>query len=216
MALALFDLDNTLLNGDSDHAWGVYLGEIGVLDQAEQTKAQDYFYAQYTKGDLDIFEFLEYQLSVLADHEPQQLFDWRADYVETRIKPMVDQEIVARLEHHRDQGDKLVIITATNDFVTQPIADLLNVDTLIATTAEKLQHGYTGKVTGTPCFQDGKITRLNDWLAGTDFSYKDSWFYSDSHNDLPLLKKVDKPVAVKPDPVLLEFAQQNQWEIINP
>ena len=215
MALALFDLDNTLLNGDSDHAWGLYLAKVGAVDQATQEQKQDEFYQQYVDGDLDIIEFLTYQLSPLTQYPLAQLLEWRNDFIDTVIKPMVETGKPNLVKQHRDSGDTLVIITATNDFITQPIADLFEVETLIATQAEIVDHQYTGKVTGTPCFQTGKITRLNQWLSTQTIDMTHSWFYSDSINDLPLLDIVDNPVAVTPDDKLRAHAEHKKWPIID-
>ena len=215
MALALFDLDNTLLNGDSDHAWGLYLAKVGAVDQATQEQKQDEFYQQYVDGDLDIIEFLTYQLSPLTQYPLAQLLEWRNDFIDTVIKPMVETGKPNLVKQHRDSGDTLVIITATNDFITQPIADLFEVETLIATQAEIVDHQYTGKVTGTPCFQTGKITRLNQWLSTQTIDMSHSWFYSDSINDLPLLDIVDNPVAVTPDDKLRAHAEHKKWPIID-
>ena len=215
MALALFDLDNTLLDGDSDHAWGMYLADIGVVDANEHKHKQDYYYQRYLEGTLDILEFLNFQLAVLTEHSLEQLLQWRGDFVETVIRPMVAGNKLSLIEHHRRNRDDLLIITATNDFVTRPIADLLGIETLIATTAEFVNGAYTGRVSGTPCFQEGKVTRLNQWLQNNRKSLSGSWFYSDSMNDLPLLERVDNPVAVTPDDRLREHAEKLHWPIID-
>lgn len=215
MALALFDLDNTLLNGDSDHAWGLYLVEVGAVDPALHEKKQNEFYQQYIDGELDIFEFLEFQLSPLARFPLEQLYHWREEFLEKVIKPMIASGKPELIEKHRTADDKLVIITATNDFITRPIADLLNVETLIATQAEIKNQNYTGNVSGTPCFQDGKIVCLKNWLATQQFEMTDSCFYSDSYNDLPLLQCVDYPIAVTPDDKLRAHAEHQNWPIID-
>jgi HAD superfamily hydrolase (TIGR01490 family) len=214
LALALFDLDNTLLNGDSDHSWGLYLAELGVVDPESHRQRQDYFYQQYTAGTLDILDFLEFQLAPLAQHSVNQLLIWRSAFIEEIIKPMIASGKPELIEPHRQNNDTLVIITATNDFITQPIADLLGVSTLIATQVEFKDAAYTGKITGAPCFQKGKIERLNQWLDHPSVFDK-SYFYSDSINDLPLLALVDHPVAVTPDDKLRSHAQQQGWDIID-
>lgn len=213
MALALFDLDKTLIEGDSDHAWGIFLTEIGVVDAAEHAKAQDKFYADYLNCVLDINEFLAFQLAPLKNNTMTDLLAWRDDFIQQKILPIMHDSKVELVEKHRTQGDELVIITATNSFITRPIADLFNIDTLIATEPEQNIHGFTGKVDGTPCFQSGKITKLNEWMSNTQHSLQGSWFYSDSYNDLPLLKEVDHPVCVSPDDQLTEHAQQHNWPI---
>ncbi len=215
MDLALFDLDNTLLNGDSDHAWGLFLAAIGVVDQVEQKEQQDYFYAQYSSGKLDMTEFLNFQLKPLKENNLKTLHKWRARYVDEVVQGMIDSGRADLLTPHREAGDKLVIITATNDFITRPIADALGVTTLIATTAEFSDGQYTGHSIGVPCFQDGKIKRLEEWLAGQSASYNKRYFYSDSINDLPLLELVDVPIAVNPDPSLRAHAEQLHWKIID-
>ena len=215
MALALFDLDNTILNGDSDHAWGLFLAEIGVFDADEQTRMQDKYYQDYLHGCLDIQEFLEFQLAPLGQHSLEQLYQWRSDYMQSIIAPMLESGKPELLESHRQNGDELLIVTATNDFITRPIADLLNVNTLIATTAEFLDNRYTGKPTGTPSFKEGKVTRVNEWLIQNTQSLEGSYFYSDSINDLPLLELVTTPVAVTPDDKLRSHALNLGWKIID-
>ena len=215
MALALFDLDNTLINGDSDHGWGVFLGQIGVVDPVEQETKQEYYYQQYIQGVLDINEFLDFQLAVLAQHPLEKLIEWRTQYVEEIIAPMISNGKADLLEPHREKGDELVIVTATNDFITRAIADRLAVDNLIATTAEIVDGHYTGRATNTPCFAVGKVTRLRQWLESNPHSLNGSWFYSDSYNDLPLLELCDNPVAVTPDDRLRKYAEGQAWPIID-
>ncbi len=215
MALALFDLDNTLLNGDSDHGWGIFLAKIGVVDPIAQKQKQDHFYQQYLEGKLDIYEFCEYQFEVLANNSVEQLNQWHAQYMEEIIEPMIVSGKADLLAPHKERGDDILIITATNDFVTTPIAKRLGVETILATTAEFKDGKYTGKVEGTPCFQEGKISRLNEWLQANNKVFEDSTFYSDSMNDLPLLEAVDTPIAVTPDDRLRAHAQKLHWEIID-
>ena len=215
MALALFDLDNTLLNGDSDHAWGMYLAKIGAVDPEEQKTKQDYFYQQYVNGTLDIYEFCEFQFSVLAKTPFSKLKEWHDDYMSTMIEPMIETGKADLIEKHRVAGDDIVIITATNDFVTAPIAKRLGVETLIATQAECVDGNFTGQVKGIPCFQDGKVLRLNEWLKQNNKKMDNSYFYSDSINDLPLLKVVDQAIAVTPDDKLRAHALKFDWPIID-
>ncbi len=215
MALALFDLDNTLLNGDSDHSWGIYLASIGAVDPIYQKQKQDFFYQQYQAGKLDIYEFCEFQFSVLTQHSLDQLFEWRADFLETVIEPMILSGKANLVEEHREAGDELLIITATNDFITAPIAERLGVPTLIATNAEMIDGKFTGKLSGTPCYQAGKVTRLNAWLKQHGKKFEHSYFYSDSINDLPLLERVDTPVAVTPDDKLRAHAHNLNWRIVD-
>lgn len=215
MSLAIFDLDNTLLGGDSDHAWGQFLVEQGIVDGESYQQANDYFLQQYQQGGLNINEFLEFALKPLSQHSKQQLDQWHQQFMRQAIAPMRLPKADKLLQHHRQRGDFLLIITATNEFVTGPIAKSLGVDHLIATTPEFLNGAYTGRVDGTPCFQQGKVVRLQQWLQHTGQTLRGSYFYSDSHNDLPLLELVDHPVAVDADPTLASEAKQRGWPEIS-
>lgn len=215
MTLAIFDLDNTLLAGDSDHAWGEFLVEESIVDADEYQKANDKFYQEYLNGELDILHYLSFALQPLARHDMQQLLTWRKEFVEKKIRPMMQASATELLDSHRAQGHTLLIITATNRFVTEPVAELLGIEHLIATEPELVNGRYTGEVAGVPSFQDGKVTRLHDWLESTGESLDGAWFYSDSHNDAPLLRKVDNPVAVDPDPTLENIAKENGWKIMS-
>ncbi|MBV1787902.1 HAD-IB family hydrolase [Marinobacterium sp. D7] len=215
MRLAIFDLDNTLLNGDSDHAWGEFLCRRSIVDEAEYRAANDHFFRQYQSGALDIHEFLNFALRPLANHAPEQLQAWHNAFMEECIEPMMLPAAHALLEQHRQAGDYLLIITATNSFVTAPIAKRLGVDGLLATEPERLGDRFTGRVAGTPCFQGGKVERLSRWLEETGHSLKESSFYSDSHNDLPLLEQVDFPYAVNPDDKLRQIAVERDWPILD-
>lgn len=215
MTLAIFDLDNTLLAGDSDHAWGEFLVEESIVDADEYQKANDKFYQEYLNGELDIQHYLSFALQPLARHEMKQLLTWRKEFVEKKIRPMMQASATELLDSHRAQGHTLLIITATNRFVTEPVAELLGIEHLIATEPELVNGRYTGEVAGVPSFQDGKVTRLHDWLESTGESLDGAWFYSDSHNDAPLLRKVENPVAVDPDPTLESIAKENGWKIMS-
>lgn len=215
MTLAIFDLDNTLLAGDSDYLWGEFLVERGIVDQATYESENARFYEEYKRGALDIGEFLRFALAPLAAHPTEQLNDWREAFIQEKITPILLPAARILLDRHREAGDTLMIITATNRFVTEPIAGLYGIQHLIATTPEMLDGRYTGRFSGIPCFQDGKVTRLDEWLAHHQGSLTGSWFYSDSHNDLPLLKKVSNPVAVDPDELLADQARLNGWPIIS-
>jgi len=216
MRLALFDLDNTLLAGDSDFEWAQYLIEQGVLDREVYEARNQAFYDQYKAGTLDIHEFLDFQLRPLARHPREQLDAWHRDYMARKVIPMVAPGTAALLAKHRD--DVQVIVTATNSFVTAPIAQHLGVAHLIATEPEQQEGQFTGKVAGTPSFKAGKVTRLESWLAAQGKTWADvtdSWFYSDSLNDLPLLAHVHHPVAVDPDATLRAHAEAQGWPIIS-
>jgi HAD superfamily hydrolase (TIGR01490 family) len=213
MALALFDLDNTLLADDSDFLWGCFLVDKGLVDKSTYDEANKRFYDDYKKGILDIYEFLAFSLKPLTRYSREQLTDLHREFMEALIKPVMTEKGIAQIRYHRDKGDVTVIITATNSFVTEPIAAAFGVDDLIATEPEMVDGKYTGKVAGTPCYQQGKVTRLNQWLVNTSHDLQGSTFYSDSHNDLALLECVSTPVAVDPDDELKATALARNWEI---
>ncbi|WP_271410196.1 HAD family hydrolase [Pseudomonas sp. Q1-7] len=215
MRLALFDLDNTLLGGDSDHAWGDYLCERGILDGIAYKARNDAFYQDYLAGRLEIRDYLNFSLEILGRTEMGQLDQWHREFMRDCIEPIILPKAEALLAEHRAAGDKLLIITATNRFVTAPIARRLGVETLLATECEMAGGRYTGRTTDVPCFREGKVTRLARWLGETGFSLEDSSFYSDSLNDLPLLEQVTRPVAVDPDPKLRAEAERRGWPVIS-
>ncbi|MCU7918946.1 MAG: HAD-IB family hydrolase [Candidatus Thiodiazotropha sp. (ex Dulcina madagascariensis)] len=214
MALAIFDLDNTLLAGDSDYLWGEFLVEKGVVDGEWYRKENERFYRQYKLGRLDIFEFLRFSLKPLRENRPEKLWQWRKEFLDHKIAPLIGAEARRLVERHREAGDQLLIITATNAFVTAPIAQKFGIDHLIATEPETLDGHYTGEVAGEPSFREGKVKRLHAWLDEHQQNLRGSWFYSDSHNDLPLLEQVDNPVAVDPDETLERIAQERNWPIL--
>ncbi|GAB6068521.1 HAD family hydrolase [Methylothermus subterraneus] len=214
-ALALFDLDNTLLGGDSDYLWGQFLVEQGIVDPAAYEAANRRFYADYRQGRLDIAAFLEFSLKPLSEHPVEFLLALRQRFVETKIAPLILPAGRALVEYHQNRGDLVAIVTATNAFVTEPIAKLLGVPHLLATRPE-FRHGrYTGRFVGIPCFQHGKVLHLKEWLRDKALEPERAVFYSDSHNDLPLLEQVPHPVAVDPDPVLEEVARQRGWTVLS-
>jgi HAD superfamily hydrolase (TIGR01490 family) len=215
MTLAIFDLDNTLIQGDSDLLWGRYLVEHGHIDPSYYEDRHARYYQDYLNGQLNIFDFLSFQLEVLARHDEATLLGWRAEYLVQKIHPIVLPKAEALVGRHRNRGDTLVIITATNRFLTEPIAALFGIANLIATEPEVIDGRYTGRVSGTPAFAAGKVSRLSQWMAGRWTENEERWFYSDSHNDLPLLNTVTHPVAVDPDPTLAAAAAQNCWPIIS-
>ncbi len=216
MRLALFDLDNTLLAGDSDFEWAQFLIGKGVLDREVYEARNQAFYEQYKAGSLDIHEFLDFQLKPLSRHPRAQLDAWHAEFMARKVIPMVAPGTPALLKRH--ETDLRVIVTATNSFVTGPIARHFGIGHLIATEPEALAGEFTGRVVGEPAFREGKVRRLEAWLAErgeTWASVEDSWFYSDSLNDLPLLAHVHHPVAVDPDPTLRAHAEAHGWPVIS-
>lgn len=215
MTLAIFDLDNTLIAGDSDYLWGQFLVDQGIVDRDAYEAANAHFYEEYKRGRLDIDEFLTFALKPLSEHPPGQLLEWRAAFVREKIEPILLPAARVLIEHHRSLGDTLMIITATNRFVTEPIAATYGIEHLIATAPEFIDGRYTGRYVGIPCFQAGKVTRLEAWLAEHDRTLDGSWFYSDSHNDLPLLERVAHAVAVDPDDALAARAREAGWSIIS-
>ncbi len=215
MQLAIFDLDNTLLAGDSDHSWGQFLARTGAVDGAAYAAQNQRFYEDYQRGTLDIDAFLRFSLAPLARFPVAELHAWRAEFVRTVIEPMITDKAQALVAQHRAQGDELLIITATNKFVTEPIAALFGIEHLLATEPELESGRYTGNYCGVPTFQAGKQKALADWLAARGSAPSKTWFYSDSRNDLPLLEAVDHPVAVDPDAVLRARAEQAGWPIIS-
>lgn len=215
MTLAIFDLDNTLLHGDSDHSWGQFLVEQGVVDAAEYKRTNDHFYEQYQQGTLDYDAFTAFALKPLSENSMEQLAAWHKQFMQEKVQPMLQIKAQELLQKHREQGHYLLIITATNAFITRPIAELMAVDAILATEPEIVKGRYTGKPSGTPCFREGKVQRLYEWLEETGHTLKGSYFYSDSINDLPLLQVVDKPIVVDADEALTRYAEQHNWPIIS-
>jgi HAD superfamily hydrolase (TIGR01490 family) len=215
VSLAIFDLDNTLIADDSDYLWGQFLVDQGIVDKNHYESANAKFYDDYKQGTLDIVEFLRFSLRPLADNNPEQLYRWRAQFIEETIRPLMLESAQQLIDKHKGRGDTLLVITATNRFVTEPIVNLYGIENLLATTPEFIDGRYTGGFNGTPCFREGKVKLLEAWLKNSTETMQDSWFYSDSHNDLPLLQLVDNPVAVDPDDKLADFAKTANWPIIS-
>jgi len=215
VSLAIFDLDNTLLQGDSDYLWGKFLVDQGEVDGETYERTNQKFYDDYKAGQLDIFAFLAFSLEPLTRISTERLTALHAQYMQEIIQPLILPAALALVDKHRQQGDSLLIITATNSFITAPIAKAFGIDELLATDPEIIDGRYTGKVSGTPCYQEGKVVRLIEWLSGNDLNLENSWFYSDSHNDLPLLNRVTHPIAVNPDETLRKEAESNGWDIID-
>lgn len=215
MALALFDLDNTLLAGDSDHAWGEFLCRRGLVEVDSYRARNDAFYQDYLNGCLDVQAYQDFCQELLGRSEMAQLDGWHRDFMAEFIEPIILAKGEALIRRHLDAGDRVVIITATNRFITGPIAARLGVETLLATECGMENGRYIGRSVDVPCFQDGKVVRLERWLDENGLSLEGSWFYSDSRNDLPLLSRVSNPVAVDPDPILRAEAEARGWSVIS-
>jgi HAD superfamily hydrolase (TIGR01490 family) len=219
MNLALFDLDNTLLSGDSDYEWAQFLIGQGVVDKEVQESKNREFYDHYKAGTLDIHAFLDFQLAPLARHPRHELDAWHRDFMARRIQPLIGAKSRSLVEQHLAAGDLCAIVTATNSFVTGPIARAYRIPHLIGTipAVDTVSGRFTGKPAGMPSFQAGKIVRVEAWLESLGMwwgSFNKSYFYSDSHNDLPLMQKVTHPVAVDPDPKLAAHAEAAAWPVI--
>ncbi len=214
--LAIFDLDNTLLANDSDFLWGQFLVKKDLVDAQYYATKNQYFYDEYHAGTLNITEFLQFSLKPLADIGYEKLQILHQQFMSTEILPIISSKAKKLVKKHKDNGDFCLIITATNLFVTKPIANYFTMDDIIATIPEFIKGQYTGNVAGIPSFQEGKVSRLNEWLIKhPNLSLKGSYFYSDSINDLPLLEKVTHPIAVDPDSKLKQKADKNNWKIIS-
>jgi len=214
VSLAIFDLDNTLIGGDSDYLWGEFLVEQGLVGDSFYSENQR-FYEAYKNGTLDIYEFLEFSLKPLSQHDMPTLTSLHRQFMVKKIQPILLPAARSLLQTHRENGDTLLIITATNRFVTAPIAAALQVQHLLATNPQIKDGRYTGKVEGIPCFKEGKVQRLQQWLLENQLSMDNSWFYSDSHNDIPLLDHVTHAIAVDPDPELQRYAEEKHWKIMS-
>lgn len=218
MELVLFDLDNTLLSGDSDFEWAQFLISKGVLDREVQEARNKAFYEQYKAGTLDIFEFLDFQLAPLSRHPRAELDAWHREFMTRSITPMIGEPARALVRQHLDRGALVAVVTATNSFVTGPIVREFGIEHLVATIPAQEQGRFTGKPRGMPAFKAGKIERVDAWLESLGLylgSFERSWFYSDSHNDLPLMGRVSDPVAVDPDETLLAHAERSNWPVIS-
>lgn len=215
MTLAIFDLDNSLLSGDSDHSWGEFLVDKGIVDEEHHSRTNAAHFADYNAGKLNFEEFIAFQLAPLKENPRDLMENIREEFLREIIQPMISDNARALVSQHQNQGHTLMIITATNRFITRPIADKFGIDLLIATDVEEIDGRFTGRTIGIPCFAEGKVHRLNDWLVGKTENLLDSWFYSDSHNDLPLLRLVDNPVALNPDRRLRQEAERKRWRIID-
>ena len=215
MALAIFDLDNTLIAGDSDFLWGEFLVQQGLVDAKDFAQKNAQFYEDYKTGNLDIMAYQRFALKPLSAHSMATLKGWHAQFMQTLIEPIILPKAQALVDKHKADGDRVLIITATNTFVTRPIGLRYGINELLGTQGEIKNNRYTGEVDGVPTFQSGKVTRLSAWLEKESETLEGSYFYSDSHNDLPLLNIVDHPIVVDGDENLLKVAQTKDWKIIS-
>lgn len=215
MTLALFDLDNTLLSGDSDYEWGQFLVSRGLVDRDHYAAANQRFYEQYQQGVLDIREFSAFSFTPLSERSMTELAALHRDFMASVIEPLITTAARQLVEQHREQGHTLMVITATNSFITRPIVEAFGIPHLLATEPKVVDGRYTREIDGTPCFQAGKVTRLQQWLETSAETLSGSYFYSDSRNDLPLLEMVDNPIAVDPDDTLRAIATDKRWPILS-
>ncbi|MDX9686197.1 MULTISPECIES: histidinol-phosphatase [Halopseudomonas] len=215
MALAIFDLDNTLLGTDSDNAWGEFAVARGIVDAETYGTLNTRFFNDYLDGKLDVNAYLEFCLEPLSRYSREELERWHALFMEEKIEPFILPRAIELVRRHEQAGDTTLIITATNRFVAGPIGRRYGIDIMLASECEEIDGRYTGKPCDIPCFREGKITRLQRWLEETGHDLKGAYFYSDSRNDLPLLSLVDNPVAVDPDDVLLAHAREHGWPVIS-
>ncbi len=215
MSLAIFDLDNTLIGGDSDFLWGEFIGEEGIVDANAYRKKNEYFYQQYDLGTLDIYAWLEFCLEPLTRYSMTELQELHHRFMIQKIEPILLDKAQNCINRHKERGDTVLVITASTSFVTAPIVKKYGINHLLATEPEIKAGRYTGGVSGIPCFQAGKIDKLMPWLQKNEETLTGSTFYSDSHNDLPLLELVDNPVAVNADKILTQIAEKKGWEVLN-
>ena len=215
MALAIFDLDNTLIAGDSDHSWGEFLVDQNIVDHQLYKKMNDKFYADYESGCLDIFAYLEFSVEPLTQFSLEELDVLHQQFMRDVIEPMKLDQAETLINHHRKAGDRILVITSTNRFIVEPICNSLGINEIIATDLQIIDGKYTGKVDGTPTFKEGKVERFNQWLREQNTNNEGSYFYSDSINDMPMFLEVTYPIAVDPDPALRKEAESRHWEIIS-
>jgi HAD superfamily hydrolase (TIGR01490 family) len=215
LALAIFDLDETLIAADSDHAWGEFVADKGLVDAEEHRRTNQAFFSDYKRGTLDIDAYMRFSCQVLAQHDMDVLGSLRAEFMDQYIKPMLLPKAMALVETHRKRGDCLMVVTATIDFITSPIVELFGIEHLIAPIPEIRNGRYTGEIVGIPSFREGKVVRINAWLSEHGQTLEGSYCYSDSRNDLPMLELVENPHVVDPDPELLRIAKERAWPVLN-
>lgn len=217
--LALFDLDHTLLPLDSDYQWADFLARTGRAGDPEQARRRnDALMEQYNRGELTAEQAAEFMLGLLAAHTPYELAHWHEEFMEQIVRPAITPQAIRLVQSHLEAGDLCAVVTATNSFVTAPVARAFGIPTLIATDAQYANGRYTGRIHGTPSFKEGKVTRVNQWLGGMDrqlADFSESFFYSDSVNDVPLLEIVTRPVAANPSPALRQIAQARGWQVLD-
>ncbi|MCB1691210.1 MAG: HAD family hydrolase [Pseudomonadales bacterium] len=215
MALAFFDLDETLISADSDHAWGDFIADRGLVDPEEHKARNAAFYEDYKRGELDIDAYMRFSCLLLSRLTMPELEAIRDQFFEERVRPMLLPRAEALLAEHRAKGNEVIVVTATIEFITRPIATFYGVEHLIAPVPEVRDGRYTGEIVGVPSFREGKVIRINEFLERTGQTLAGSYCYSDSRNDIPMLELVDNPVAVDPDPELRRVAQERKWPIIS-
>ncbi|HHB75448.1 MAG TPA: HAD family hydrolase [Desulfobulbus sp.] len=215
MTLAVFDLDNTLLSGDSDYGWGKFLVDRNLVDREMYNQANEKFYQDYKQGILDIYEYSAFSFRPLADRSMEELKQLHRQFMHEVVRPMMGDKAMNLVEKHRRQGHVLLVITATNSFITRPIVQAFGIDHLLATDPKIINGRYSTEIDGIPCYKEGKVQRLEKWLQDTNQTLDDSWFYTDSINDRTLLEKVTHPVAVDPDDKLLALARRQGWQVMS-
>ena len=215
MTLAIFDLDNTLLSGDSDHGWGNFLVRKKLVDEESYSSTNERFYELYKRGLLDIHEYSAFSFQPLTEHSMEELKKLHDEFMRDVILPMMGVKAKLLIQQHQQKGHILLVITATNSFITRPIVEAFGIDNLLATEPRVVNGRYTNKIEGIPCYHEGKVIRLQKWLKQEKLGLEGSFFYSDSHNDLPLMEIVETAIAVDPDEQLAEIAKQRGWKIIS-
>tara|TARA_Y100001935_G_scaffold76324_1_gene63732 strand:- start:1250 stop:1906 length:657 start_codon:yes stop_codon:yes gene_type:complete len=216
MNIALFDLDNTLIKGDSDYQWGNYLVENNYVDPKLYKEKNENFFEQYRKGTLCAREFAEFSYEPLTKYDLETLINIRKKFFEEKIKPLILPKAIDLIKFHKERKDILAIVTATNSFISRISADYFEINDLLASEPEFIDNKFTGRLHGEPCFQEGKVLKVKEWMKLNNYkSYDDIYFYTDSHNDIKLLEYCTIPVAVDPDNILKELSKKNNWKIMS-
>ena len=216
MNIALFDLDNTLIKGDSDYQWGNYLVENNYVDPVSYSEKNENYFDQYRKGTLCAKEFAEFSYEPLTKFDYDTLISIRKQFFEEKIKPLILPKAVDLVRFHKEKKDILAIVTATNSFISKVSADYFEIKNLLASEPEFIINKFTGKLSGEPCFQEGKVKKVKEWMKLNNYNnYDDIYFYTDSHNDIQLLEYCTKPIAVDPDKILEDLSKKNNWQIMS-